>query len=168
MDIFDYHKAIEDALIEKFSGLVETVASYEPAQINPINTPAILLEMDDCTLGGTSDDRDELMASMIAHCIVGHKTPNIDLAVRDFAIQVSQFLRHNVFKIKGIGQPENIQLGKGEFKPGKHGYESWYVSWDQAVYLTESVFSSDGFVPEQIFIGRHPDVGDDATQYEQL
>nr|VFJ67599.1 MAG: hypothetical protein BECKFW1821B_GA0114236_11329 [Candidatus Kentron sp. FW] len=50
-------------------------------------------------------------------------------------------------------------IGPGEFKLGQEGYDSWYATWEQTVYLGESVWNLEGVIPEKIYLGRSPEIG---------
>ena len=68
-------------------------------------------------------------------------------------------IRHNHWGLGAdVSHPENMSAQPAEFRPGKAGFESWAVSWDQTVYLGE-VEQSESFLPDTVMAGNAPDVG---------
>lgn len=163
------HNAIKDSLATHFAGRVETVEVYRAGLTDPINTPAVLLEMedgsDDVDLG---DDRTPLRCRFTAHCILSFQTQNVEMEVREFAVEALSLVRRNRWGLgDDIDLPEQVEIGPGQFKPGKDGFESWYVSWEQVVYLGESVWDSTGVTPTEIYVGIAPNTGPDGD-YQQV
>lgn len=50
-------------------------------------------------------------------------------------------------------------IGPGEFKPGQEGFDSWYATWEQTVYLGKGVWDPEGVIPEKIYLGQTPAIG---------
>lgn len=168
IEIGDYHQAIIDALKAQFAGRVQTVEMYELTEEKPINTPAILLEMEYGDEGyDKGDDLVPLQCRMTLHMLIGSKTPNLQMEIRRFAFEVFRLVRSNQFDVSDVTMPEGINMGPGEFKVGEKGYESWYVSWEQTIYAGESAWEPTGFVPQSVFVGRNPEISQDTHTYEQ-
>jgi hypothetical protein len=62
-----------------------------------------------------------------------------------------------------------ITLGPGKFDPEKNGFDSWFVSWDQTLYLGDSVWDSTGIMPTEILWSEVPLIGtQNVDEYEPL
>jgi len=169
VDIEQYHDAIINALKLEFASRVNTIDRYEPNQENPIDTPAILLEMEYADEGfDQGDDKIPLSCKMTLHVLLGNQTPNIKLEIRKFAVQVFVLVRSNQFGLSDVEIPSGLNMGPGDFKVGKHGYEGWFISWDQNIFLGSSVWEPTGFVPQTVFVGHSPDVGIDPNTYDEV
>lgn len=131
------HDGILAALNAQFSGRVETIETYRPTEIGSINTPALLLEMEEAfkppKIGNA---KKPLQCRMTIHCLLSFQTENVFVAVREFASEVYQLVDTNTW---GLGEdarmPEQIELGPGMYKPGQSGFESWYVTWEQVIFF---------------------------------
>jgi hypothetical protein len=155
----DFHDAIIQAVTDHFDGKVHVLVY--PEELSQVQTPAVLLEMDSGEDGqDLGDDRISLSCQFALHCILGFKTENIGLAVRDFSSQVFILLKDNLFGCgRDVSRPENISMSPGEFKPGVAGYESWCVTWEQTIFLGVSAWNDTGVVPEIVMLGIAPDIG---------
>ena len=154
-----FHQAISDAIQEHFYGKVQVV-SY-PLETNEIQTPAVILEMESAEESqDPGDGRIALHCRLAAHCILGFQTENIGLEVRSFAAQLFVLLTDNKFGLGNkVSWPEGLELHPGEFKPGKAGFESWCVIWEQTIYLGESEWDDARIVPEIVMLGIAPNIG---------
>ena len=155
----DFHDAIIQAVADHFSGKVYVLAY--PEELSQVQTPAVLLEMESGEEGQElADDRTALRCQFALHCVLGFKTENIGLAVRDFSSQIFILLKNNLFGLgRDVSRPENINMSPGEFKPGAAGYESWCVTWEQTIFLGSTAWDDAGVVPEMVLLGIAPDIG---------
>ncbi|MCG7868196.1 MAG: hypothetical protein JAY74_17755 [Candidatus Thiodiazotropha taylori] len=168
-------KTVHDAQVRFFKShldaRLETIKAYRSdEQDETINTPALLLELERIDEGSDAGDgRDALRCSFTAHCILSNLTDGVEIEVRNFAATVFRLLKGARFGLEELaGDPEAITAGPGEFKPGAEGYESWYVNWEQNVYIGESMWEG-GIVPHTVKLGWSPDVGiGHADDYEQV
>lgn len=137
MTLRDLHDAIIQALSTQFSSRVEYVGLYRPAPTDPINTPAILLEMEGASdTAGPGDGRIPLRCRFTVHCLLSFRTTDVEIEIRDFAAEVYRLVRKNIWGLgRDVKIPEQIEMGPGQFQPGKGGYESWYVTWDQTCFF---------------------------------
>lgn len=164
--ITQFHTAISTAIATHFGANVNTVAWYEQGeetngQPKAIKTPAIILDIESADEGEDGgDDRTPLLCHITAYCILGRATPSLEIAVRDFASQLFAKLRKNKWGLgHNVSFPSSITLGPGKFDPEKNGYESWFVSWDQTVFLGTDVWLGTGSVPTDIYLGFSPEIG---------
>lgn len=155
----DLHNAMVAAFAAQFDGRVQTIDLYRVAETAPIKTPAILLEMEEASIGDDAgDERTPLRCRFVAHCLLSFQTQNAEVEVREFAAEALRLVRNNRWDLPAdVLHPENIEMLPGEIKPGKAGYEHWYVSWDQQVYLGDSVWAFDGETPTEIWVGWAPE-----------
>ncbi len=154
------HAAQIRAFKDRFSSRLDTIQAYRPDQQDEtVDTPALLLEMERGEEGlDLGDGRVALRCSFTAHCLLSTQTPDVEIEVRDFAVQVFRFVKENRWGLEGsIDDPVSLSMGPGGFKPGAHGYESWYVNWEQTVYLGESPWEADGIVPATVILREHID-----------
>jgi len=161
IEIEKIHTNIISAIKDEFGESLDTVDSYIPNRSAPIDTPAALLELESMEEGDDiGDGRIPVACSFTVHCILGVGTPNISLQVRLFAAQVLKLVRRNKWGLgKGASLVEQVSAGPGEFNQGKNGYESWYVTWDQTVYVGDSVWDGAALPKLTIFSAPAPDVG---------
>ena len=154
-----FHDAILQVVADHFNDKVHVLAY--PEELSQVKTPAVLLEMESGEEGqDLGDDRTALRCQFALHCVLGFKTEDIGLAVRDFSSQVFVLLKDNQFGLgRDVSRPENINISPGEFKPGAAGYESWCVTWEQTIFLGSSAWDDTGVVPETVMLGIAPDIG---------
>nr|VFK12777.1 MAG: hypothetical protein BECKLFY1418C_GA0070996_100182 [Candidatus Kentron sp. LFY] len=158
----DLHNAILDAFKAKFGERIKTYGAYRPFETAPIKTPAILLNLEDAGLGeDIGDKRTPMLWQVTLHCILSFQTPDVEVAIRDFASQVFRMVPYNKW---GLGSDvsfpsqQDLHAGPGEFKEGKHGFESWYVTWPQTLYLGESLWDEEEFVIADVYVGSDPEL----------
>jgi hypothetical protein len=159
--IGEYHDALIAHLAEQFSGRVNTVAAYNPFDLDvdeeyagtqvrkPIATPAILIEVETIREGeedGT--DRTPLMLDMVAHCILSARTERMQLALREMASAVIRAIRWHHFSLgESVYRSQNLTASPGQFTPGVNGFDSWRVSWEQMVFLGDSLWAPTATAP---------------------
>ncbi len=141
-----FHQAVRSAISDHFTGKVQVLAY--PMETGEVRTPAVLLEMESAEEGqDPGDGRIAMRCRMAAHCVLGFQTENIGLEVRSFASQLFTLVTDNKFGLgSDVSWPEAMELHPGEFKPGKAGFESWCVIWEQTLYLGESEWDDTGVV----------------------
>ena len=139
MTLTSYHANLKQALQEAFP-VLQTVESYRIGET--LATPAILTEIEHMSVGDiNSEGKTPVVLSMALHCILGHGTPNLELEVRNFAAQTLVLLRNNYIGFtQDIDAPGNLQAQPSEFKPGKGGFESVAVTYEQTIYLGDPAF----------------------------
>jgi hypothetical protein len=80
---------------------------------------------------------------------------------------VQQLVRFNRWGLGAdVTVPEQLRGAPGAFRPGKDGYESWCITWEQTLYLGASVWAADGVPPTDVFVGLQ--AGADPDNYEQV
>ncbi len=163
-ELDDFHNAILEGIRTHFAGRLKTVAMYDVGNTDPIETPAALLVMES---GGKREDlgdgRFPLRCLITVHCILGFKTKNLALELRKFAASSIRLVDGNRWGIEESVDLPDISgqdaIGPGEFRPGQDGYDSWYATWEQTIYLGESVWNLEGVTPEKIYLGQAPEIG---------
>jgi hypothetical protein len=162
----EFHAALGNQIAAHFGDNVNTVTWYQqgetPAgQPLPIVTPAVILEIENAEEGDdVGDDRAPLLCHITAYCILGQQTTSLQIQVRDFAAQLFTKVRKNKWGLAhNVSFPGMITLGPGKFDPEKNGYDSWFVSWDQTLYLGDSVWDSTGIMPTEILWSELPLIG---------
>lgn len=155
------HTQIVETLRIAMGNKLETVSAYVPDQERLIDTPALMVELETIEDGDDrGDERIPMVCRFAAHCILSRLTPNVDLAIRDFAAQVLAIVRHNRWGIDtDVCHPKQLEALPGQFKPGADGYESWVVTWDQTFYLGLSVWDGQGVIPAKVLFGWAPRIG---------
>lgn len=133
------HDAIVDAVRERLPQLA-TVAEYTATvEGGSINTPAALLDLEGFDEGADIGDGETAISCRFAlHCMLSNETPRVEVECRQFAAEVVRLVRRNTWGLNFVDQPTAIAAGAAEFRPGAKGYESWSVTWEQVVYLSES------------------------------
>jgi len=146
--------AIKDGISANFAGTVPTVELYGDQFQGAVPTPAIIISMDDADVGQSlGDGRLALDCRFSAVCLLGFNTVDVQVEVREFALQLLQLVRYNTWGMPDdVESPSNLAMQPGPFNPDKSGYESFIVSWDQTVFVGESVW---GGVPVNTAIELH-------------
>lgn len=159
--ITEFVDAIITAASDRFSGRVETFGDYDEFEQGRINTPAILLDVEALTEGvDDGDDRIPVTCRISAFCMLSLTTPKVKLETRQFAAEFMSLVRRNKFGLgRDVDHPENIEARPGPFQSGNQGYDSFEVSWDQTIFLGESVWDASGVPVTEIFVGYAPDIG---------
>jgi len=153
-EIHQYHTQLISTLQAAFPS-VQTLAAY---RINEtLATPAILIEVEGMTVGKlNSMGKTPLNLSMALHCVLGHGTPNLELEVRNFASQVMNLLTNQYFNLPDLLEaPQNISAQPGEFKPGKSGFDSFVVTFEQVIYVGEGAFDLTGVPAVEIHFNQN-------------
>ena len=164
--VSSFHAAVKAAISARFGVNVNTVEWYEQGektngQPKLIKTPAIILEMESADEGDDAgDDRDPLNCHISAYCILGQQTTDLQIQVRNFSAQLFALVRKNKWSLgRAASFPASITLGPGKFDPEKNGYESWFVSWEQTIYLGDDIWAPSGIVPTTVYLGESPLIG---------
>lgn len=156
-ELHDYHTQLKQALLDAFTAL-QTVEDYRVGET--LNTPAVLIEVESMSMGELDGEgKTPLLLNMALHCVLGHTTPNIELEVRDFASQVIIFMRNQFLSMPdSLKAPQNLQALPGEFRPGKGGYDSFTVTYEQVVLVGAPAFDLSGVLATEITFAVNNDV----------
>lgn len=153
--------AILDALRVHFAGRVAEFGAYEPwdyredepAQV--LNTPALLLEIeemvnDDLLDSHQTPGRLAIRVSLAIHCLLSIRTPKLQAALPELAASVMGLVavretatrtrakRGNRWGLESaVEYPGRCDAQPGEITPGANGLDSWKVTWEQVIYLSE-------------------------------
>ena len=148
-EIHDYHTQLKQMLKDTFP-VLETVEDYRIGET--LNTPAILIEVESMSVGDLDGmGKTPLLLNVALHCILGHTTTNLELEVRDFAAQVLSAMRNQYLSMPdNLKAPMNLQAQPGEFRPGKGGYDSFAVTYEQLLYIGEPAFDLTGVLATEI------------------
>ncbi len=161
------HDAIIDDLTERYRDRVYTIMSYDMwpdddgQDPQPIITPAIILELDAIDPGDDDGtDRQSLMLTWSAHCIISIRTQDMQIELREFAADVLSHVRHNRWGLgSAVSPPEDLVAIPDEFIPENAGYESWIAQWRQQSYVGSDFWA--GVAPKEVYLGIAPRIGAD-------
>lgn len=155
-EISTYHDQLKDTLQTAFP-VLRTVASFRVGET--LETPAILIDIESLRLGQlTGEGRTPIVLSVSLHCVLGHTTPDLELEVRNFAAQVINLIRDQYFGIgDDVRTPENLSAQLGEFKPGKSGFETMVVTYEQVLYMGAPAFDLTGPISTELTFNVHDD-----------
>jgi len=152
------HEAILARLRDTFQKV--TVESYDPDPKLSVLAPALFLELEEFDPGDDiGDGRLPAQCRFSIHCVLGWEVENLALEIREFAAAVAMLVRDNGIWLKGsvLTKPKQIGAYPGNFrKDTNSGYDSWVVSWEQTVYLGESVWTADGITPQKVYLAHAP------------
>jgi hypothetical protein len=156
------HAAIESSLRAHFNASVQQYGTYQPwdtdsdAPDSELRTPALLVELeamdpDDVALhlpGCVA-----LRCALAVHVVLGVLTDDLQVALRELAAAVITLVRQtdtaaaarpplngNHWGLgEAVGTPEAVSARPAEFRPGLNGFDAWIVTWEQIVYLPETL-----------------------------
>ena len=141
------------------------VARYNP-QARQLKAPAIRLD-----INGIKPDTDRGDGRFAARCefVALCSFANGTMEAPQIAAQLLDLIRYNHWLLgAGVNHPEQLKAQPADFRPGKSGFESWVVSWEQTVYLGEPE-PNDGVLPDTVMVGIDPDIGaEHEDKYEQI
>ncbi len=162
--------AVKQAIETEFDSIVKTVELYGDS-LESVNTQAVIISMDNADEGNDiGDERVPVQCDFSALCLLGFSTANVQLEIREFALQLFTLVRQNKWNLgTAVSFPENLSIQPGPFDPEKNGYESFIVSWQQTVYVGPSVWDASGVMPTEVNLGWLPKVGSGfEADYEQI
>lgn len=151
---------LQALIAEHFGDRLVTVDRYMPEQGGTIRTPAALIDLESFDEGGNDGTgRLTLSVHMAVHCILGFRTPNVDVEVRKFAAEIMWLIGRCPHR---FGHPERRSAMPGAFKPGeKDGFEDYVVTFDLTCHLGESAWTGEPWIPQEIYLGHAPLIGKD-------
>lgn len=171
-EISGYYVALQALLQEDFAGRVITVGDYDACDDGKIASPALLIDIESMSLGSdVGDGRLPINLHVVVHCILGIQTPDVQRQVRDMAAEVMTLLRFKKLDAAGLvaAFPQIDEALPGDFRAGKHGYESQQVRFTHAVYIGPSVWAPSGITPTDVYLGIEPRVGiPNEPEYEEI
>jgi|GEM_PF-982893 len=165
------HEAILARLRDKFPKV--TVESYDPDSELSVLAPALFLELEDFDPGDDiGDERLPAQCRFSIHCVLGWEVENLALEIREFAAAVAMLVRNDGIWQKGgaLTNPKLISAYPGNFRKDMNsGYDSWVVSWEQTVYLGESIWTAEGITPQQVSFAHAPNgTSPPINEYEEI
>ena len=156
------HDAITESLKTAFSHKVRTIRVHSPLY-KELQAPALLLALESMRMGKnngdgrTAIDCDFTICGILA--VKGLPEEKISIAIGNFAAEIIGLVENNHWGLgANVTHPENISGQPAEFKPGKQGYESWAVTWQQTVYIGD-IEEAEKFLPDTLMVGQSPEVG---------
>jgi hypothetical protein len=125
------HESWEAALRERMP-ILKTVEAYKPdATDGKVDTPAVLLDMEDFEEGASPLDNPfcwRLRWSFF--CLISNQTPKPEIAAREFALAVSGLVKSQNFNFENVGEPQRVDGQPAGLRPGMTGYQCWVVSFE--------------------------------------
>ncbi len=159
-----YHDALVVLFKNHFGDSLATVQAYLPETQSDdpeagltIKTPALLVEIEKTGQGhNLGDGRVAVYCELAAHCILGTATPKLQQELRNFGVEVQRLLTDLDFclgKPVSAGMPEDVNGMPGWWqKGGAGGYDSWVVTFEQTVWIGESVWKGDALPGEEVTV----------------
>ena len=147
-EINDYLNAVINDIRSHFGERLTTVAPYRP---DSLKTPAALVAIERMEQAdrAASDGRLPLDVSVAVHCILSHRTPNLQLALDSFATDVAVLAQRNWWGVDCVqAVPERISIVPGELTPDIHGVDSRVVLWEQRILVGQGIYEFDTLIDE--------------------
>jgi hypothetical protein len=133
------HAAIESSLRAHFNASVQQYGTYQP-----LDTDDVALHLPGCVA---------LRCALAVHVVLGVLTDDLQVALRELAAAVITLVRQtdtaaaarpplngNHWGLgEAVGTPEAVSARPAEFRPGLNGFDAWIVTWEQIVYLPETL-----------------------------
>lgn len=162
-EIDTFLQAVVDHLSTELNQIqqVQVEAVTEAIKNGKIATPGVLVAIEDLSEGeDKGDERLPLACRVTAFCSLNKTTPDAELEIRKFATELFRLVRRKKFELGAdVSFPEDFDIGEGVIKQGVEGVVSWFVSWQQTLYLGESVWDPQGIMPDSVYLGQAPDIG---------
>lgn len=159
IEIEALHIAIEQSIIAKYPGVF---VGFYPRPGEKIQTPAILLEIEDIQAGDPDDMGTEQMPVRVnfnAYCVLPYQTGN-KMALRSMAAALMFYIRG-----KRWGQPVSAADVSGASPDSLSGeasaYEVMRVEFSHEAILGSDVWEGVGFTPTEVYLGEVPNIGQD-------
>lgn len=151
-----FHEAIIAQLKTAFAHKVSTIRVHSPL-IKTLNAPALLLALESMKYGEQRGDERTAIECDFALCGIlasqGLPPEQVAIAVANFGAEIMALLHLNRWGLgEDVNNPEQISGQPAEFKPGKGGYESWAVTWQQTVYVG-AISEAKSFLPSRVWVG---------------
>ena len=147
-EINDYLNAVIAGIQSHFGERLTTVAPYRP---DSLRTPAALVAIERMEQAdrAAADGRLPLDVSVAVHCILSHKTPNLQLALDSFATEVAVLAQNNYWELECVhAAPEKIGIVPGELRADIHGVDSRVVLWEQRILVGQGIYEFDTLIDE--------------------
>ena len=175
VDLDALHDAIVADIKAQFPDIV-TVEFYRTEErkgtLAGLPLPAIILDLSEFEPDMEIDPGSEQLAvhaRFEAEIIFGYRTPDVKRAIRKFAAAFSAWLRLRRWNGVRTGPAYVTSVHRSDFNPDLDQFEVWCVEWSQPVHLGNTIWTNDGTVPTDVFVGYSPDIGLGHKQdYEQV
>lgn len=152
-------ETIQAAITAKFQPKGVEVEILDPLK-QDFTAPCVLLDLDMFDDGeDQGDEKIPYECTMAAYCVLDSNTPDLPLAVKDFAAELMKLVRRNIWNLDGASLPSGLSAQPASLNPGKPGYEAWAVTWKQTFRIGESVWESEYPPPSVIKFSFAPDIG---------
>lgn len=178
VDLAELHQAIVDDIRAAFPGLA-TVEFYRGEGLEDRKTlppPACLLDLTELEVLQDDDPGTEqtcVMAKFEAELVISFRTTQAKRSVRMLAASLVAWLRNRrwtdptqpAFKLPTgpalvIGAyPDDFRVMGAQRDQDLPQFEIWRVEWQQRIHLGATVWTDEGTVPTQVFIGQLPEIG---------
>jgi len=165
IDLDALHDAIVSDIKAQFPDL-QTVEFYRTEERMGGSTglplPAIILDIPEFEPDMNIDPGTEQLAVNMrfeAEIIFGFRTPNVKREIRKFAAAFAAWLRLRRWTGVRTGPAYVLSVARSDFNPELDNYEVWCVEWSQPVHLGNTIWTNDGTVPQQVFAGYSPSIG---------
>ncbi len=161
----DYIDAVKAAIESKFSSapnVVRTVSHLLETDGTKVDTPAVLIDVEDIADGvDAGDERLPVTFTISLYCVLGGQTPSPEIEIREFALAVMQLAMRNRWGLTGISAPRRLHASPAAFAPVKPGHHVWVVSFEQDLDVGDSVWDVQltGLPPGEVFISLSPEIG---------
>jgi hypothetical protein len=172
LDLDALHSQIEAEIKAQYPDL-KVVEFYRTEERQQLPLPAVLLDMTELEVQDENDPGTGQLAvnaRFEAEIIFGFNTPNVKREIRKFAAAFAAWLR--LRRWQGIVGPDAVHVTgcyRDAFHPQLDKYEVWRVEFAQVLYLGDNVWTNDGKIPTNIYVGFTPDVGlGSEPKYTQL
>lgn len=162
-DLDALHAAIVEDIKAQFPDL-QTVEFYRTDERKGMPLPAVILDLTEFENQPDADPGTEQLAVTArfeAEIIMGFRVPNVKREVRKFAAAFAAWMRLRRFTRENVhtGPAQVIGCYPDDFNPELDQYEVWRVEWSTVLHLGNTVWTNEGTIPTQVFLGQAPDIG---------
>ena len=138
-----------------------------PEETTEVPTPALLFEVSEGDVSEVEDPETGETAFDLrfeARVILTFDTPNVNVVVRQLALDVAAALRRTRFNIPagvGVGVATVLGVYPDHFTPELDKFKVWRLDWHQIVHLGAVAWPDDptAFPPGTVLVGYAPNIG---------
>ncbi|MCW5003533.1 hypothetical protein M7963_18635 [Enterobacter roggenkampii] len=155
-----WHAAVLNAL--RALPFVRRAEHYPEDLQTPLETPCVLLSLDDWENAGRASGETEVELAASLHLVCDKSAagePAPEVYARELAAQLSQWVNGHTFGLPDMSPAVFTTAQRDGFDPSLDGYIVMRVDFVQRLALGPDLFERTGAPLKQVMLGRAPEIG---------